>query len=262
MRHVLVESWSRRTSALHRRDPRAKSVAAAVFLVAVATAHSALPALAAAWFMLLAAAIIWARLPLGRTLLRAALVLWFAGVFAILSWMAGDPARALALLLKSYLSALAVLLLVATTPLPVLLNGLARLGAPGFLLMVVQFLYRYLFVIFEEARVMRQAGASRGALGSAAYRLRRSGPAQRTGNTVTARYQRGVGFRAAAGALAALFARSYGRAEEIHHAMLARGFTGEFRTLEPLRFRRADALFMLAAGLAPVVVRLALAGNA
>ncbi len=234
MRHVLVESWSRRTSALHRRDPRAKSAAAVVFLVAVATAHSSLPALAAAWFMLLAAAILWARLPLGRTLLRAAMVLWFAGVFAILSWLAGDPARALALLLKSYLSALAVLLLVGTTPLPVLLDGLERMGAPGFLLMVVQFLYRYLFVIFEEARVMRQAGASRG----------------------------GASFRAAAGALAALFARSYGRAEEIHHAMLARGFAGEFRTLEPLRFRRADALFMLAASLAPVLVRLALAGNA
>ncbi len=36
----------------------------AVFLVAVATAHSALPALAAAWFLLLAAAIVCARLPL------------------------------------------------------------------------------------------------------------------------------------------------------------------------------------------------------
>src|SRR6185437_8497794 len=98
-----------------------------------------------------------ARLPLGQMLLRASSVLWFAGVFALFSWVAGEPGRAAALLLKSYISALAVLLLVATTPMPALLDSLERMGAPAFLLMVVQFLYRYLFVILEEARLMRQA---------------------------------------------------------------------------------------------------------
>jgi cobalt/nickel transport system permease protein len=37
---------------------------------------------------------------------------------------------------------------------------------------------------------------------------------------------------AAAGAVAVLFARSYGRAERIHQAMLARGFQGHFELLE------------------------------
>ena len=65
--------------------------------------------------------------------------------------------------MKSYLSALAVLLLVSTTPLPVLLRGFEMLGAPRFLLMVAQFLYRYLFVISEEAQHMRKAAMARGA---------------------------------------------------------------------------------------------------
>jgi cobalt/nickel transport system permease protein len=234
LRHAALDRWSSGASALHRRDPRAKTVVLVVFLVAVATAHSALPVLAAAWFLLLLAAILCARLPLVPVLLRAGIVLPFAAVFAAFSWFAGDAGRAVALLLKSYLSALAVLLLVATTPLSLELHGLERMGVPRFLLMVIQFLYRYLFVIFEEARIMRQAAASRGS----------------------------ASFRSAAGALAALFARSYGRADRIHSAMLARGFAGELRTLAPLRFHRGDVVFLLAAGLAPVLLRVALGRRA
>ena len=54
-------------------------------------------------------------------LARAGVVLPFTAVFAGISWLAGDPARGAALVMKSYLSALAVLLLVSTTPLPLLL---------------------------------------------------------------------------------------------------------------------------------------------
>ena len=64
-------------------------------------------------------------------------------------------------------------------------------------------------------------------------------------------------FRAAAGALAVLFARSYGRAEEIHRAMLARGFPGHFRTLGTRRFQSADVLFLGLAALAPAALRFA-----
>ena len=85
----------------------------------------------------------------------------FSGVFALISGSPAIRARR-GLLLKSYLSALAVLLLVSTTPLPALLRVLRRYGVPRFLLMVTQFLYRYLFVISEEAQHMRTAAAARG----------------------------------------------------------------------------------------------------
>jgi cobalt/nickel transport system permease protein len=238
LHHVVLERWSRGTSALHRRDPRVKAVATLVFLVVLATAHRQLPWLAAACFVLLCAAVLAARLPLGAAVLRAGIVLSFTAVFAAVSWISGDSARAVSLLLKSYLSALTVLLLVSTTRLSVLLHGMERLGAPRFLLMVAQFLYRYLFVISEEAQHMRAAALARG---SGAGRINRR-----------ARLQ------AAGGAVAALFARSYGRAEEIHRAMLARGFAGEFRTLEPLRLRGADVWFGVAAVLAPILVRIAI----
>jgi cobalt/nickel transport system permease protein len=236
LHHVVVERWSRGSSPLHRRDARAKITALLVFLVVVATAHRDIATLAALLLALLAAAAWRARLPAGGALARAALVLPFTAVFGAVCWLAGDPARGLALVLKSYLSALAVLLLVATTPLPKLLRGLEGMGAPHFLLMVAQFLYRYLFVISEEAQHMRKAAAAR------APGWGRAG--------------RGARFRAAAGALAVLFARSYGHAEEIHRAMLARGFGGVFHPLEAPRFGPRDAAFLACACALPVALRL------
>ena len=50
---MVLERWSRGASPLHRRDPRAKIAALLVFLVVLATAHRALPELAAALALLL-----------------------------------------------------------------------------------------------------------------------------------------------------------------------------------------------------------------
>jgi cobalt/nickel transport system permease protein len=234
--HVELERWSRLESVLHRRDPRAKIAALMVFLVIVATTRHAFLAAGACYFALLIGLLLWARLPFWNALARAAVVLPFTLVFVLISILAGDVERAGLLLGKSYISALAVLTLVSTTPLPQLLRGLEMLGVPRFLLMVAQFLYRYLFVISEEAQHMRVAAASRR----------------------TAVAPRAARFRAAAGALAVLFARSYARAEAIHHAMIARGFQGRFRLLSILRFGWADALFLIAAAALPAAIRVAI----
>jgi cobalt/nickel transport system permease protein len=226
--HVVLDRWSRGASALHRRDARAKTVAVLFLLVALATAHRSFLLLSACYLAILAAAIVEAGLPLGASLKRATAVLPFTIVFAAISLASGEPLRAVALIGKSYLSALAVLLLVSTTPMPELLRGLEGMGVPRYLLMVVQFLYRYLFVISEEAQHMRAAVQSK------------SGSIRRT-------LFHSSKFSAAAGVLGVLFARSYAHAEGIHQAMLARGFQGQFRTLSGSRFAKADAVFLLAA---------------
>lgn len=238
MHHVVLERWSRGGSLLHRRDARAKVAALLLFLVVLATAHRHLLELAAAFALLLIAAIAIAKLPLTGALLRAGVVLPFTLLFGLICCLAGDAARGVAVVLKSYLSALAVLLTVSTTPLPDLLRALESFGAPRFLLMVAQFIYRYLFVISEEAQHMSKAAVSRGAgIGRVAAGGRR--------------------FRAAAGALAVLFARSYGRAEEIHRAMLSRSFPGRFHSLGHRRFQMADAVFLSIAAVTPAAVRIA-----
>jgi cobalt/nickel transport system permease protein len=185
----------------------------------------------------LAILIVAARLPLGGVFLRAAAVLPFSATFAVVSALAGDTARAEALVVKSWLSAVAVLLLAATTPLPRLLAGLESLGVPRFLAVVVQFLYRYLFVISEQAQHMRLAALAR------ASRSRGS-------RRIAAR------FRAAAGAVATLFARSEARAGAIHGAMLARGFAGRIEPLVTARIAVSDVLFLAVGVAAALALRL------
>jgi cobalt/nickel transport system permease protein len=123
------------------------------------------------------------------------LVLPFSATLALIAWFSGDLAKAATLLTKSYLSALAALLFAATTPLPAWTAALRSWRVSPTLISIIQFIYRYLFVIAEEAQTMSTAARARG----------------------------GFRFTAAAGALGVLFARSWHRAEAVHRAMLARG---------------------------------------
>jgi len=234
LHHVRVDQWSRGSSPLHARDPRAKILALVVFLIVLATtpANAAVP-LAIDFALLLAGTMI-AGLPLAGVLLRAMVVLPFSLTFGTLSWLAGDRWRAIGLIEKSYLSAVAILLVIGVTSLPALLTGLERLGAPRMFVLITQFLYRYLFVISEQAQHMRLAAASR--QGDPHLHRKRH-------------------FRAAAGALAVLFARSYYRAEGIHRAMLSRAFTGRFPALDSQNFRPLDAAFAFAISAFLILVR-------
>ncbi len=245
MHHVVLDRWSRGRSPLHDRDARVKLIALLAFLTALATTRHGVPWIAAGYAALLLAGILLARLPLLAVLHRATFVLPFSATFAIASWLSGDVHRAIALLLKSYLSALAVLLLLATTALPELMRALETLHAPRVVALVIQFLYRYLFLISGEAQHMLLAARCRAPL-----------PARR--GALQSR------FHSAAGALGVLFARSFARAEGIQNAMAARGFAGHFPVLNVRKAARmavwTDALFL--AGTLSVVLALRLGARA
>ncbi|MCW5980794.1 MAG: hypothetical protein KIT09_22125 [Bryobacteraceae bacterium] len=223
MHHVVLERWSRGGSFLHARDPRVKILAALAILVAIATTPPQTAAPFAAYAILLIGASAASGLPVSGVLARAAVVLPFSATFAAISWVSGDPERAAALVLKSYLSATAALVLIGTTPMPKLLLGLEKLGAPRMIVLVALFLYRYLFIVSEQAQHMLQAAAARGGLFGKARPLR---------------------FRAAGGAVAVLFGHSYQRAVGIHRAMLSRGFEGRLMPASALALTVTDALFL------------------
>lgn len=187
----------------------AKILATLAALICIATLKSGSATACGLYLALLVAAARAARLPVPELLWSAAAVLPFAVCFAMASALAGDPVRAVWLVIRAYLSSFAALLLIATTPMPDLIAGLEWLRVPRFLLQVMLFLHRYLIVLMKEANAMRQAGSARGgSLGK-------------------------LQFRQAAAAAGVLFARSHARAEAIHRAMLSRGFEGRL----PVRVR-------------------------
>ncbi len=202
-----------------------------ILLISIGTLTDRSPVTCALYLLLLLAVALVARIPLTALIRGAAVVLPFALCFALTSALSGQPARAVMLIVRACLSALAAFLLIATTPMPNLIAGLEWLRAPRFLLQVMQFLYRYLTVLTEEADVMRMAA------------LARAGSI------------RALQFRHASAAAGALFARSWARALAIHRAMLSRGFEGAIPTLRTPRFELRDAAFTAGAAILTLGLR-------
>jgi len=253
---VLLDRWNELESPLHRLDPRSKILAVAALVLFLVLSSRGLAVKIPAVGALLAAMILLSRVPLPYCLKRACLVLPFSlmavGVALLGKWLPGGEGwtgisveTAAGIVGKSYLSALAVLLLVATTRLSELLKALERLRVPGSFLMIVQFLYRYLFVLSEEAQHMSYARQSRSAGRLSGVGILARGLLQVAGRKRQARMPTPRGrLRAAATGLAVLFARSYARAERIHRAMLARGFTGVLPVRHALRWQARDFVFV------------------
>jgi cobalt/nickel transport system permease protein len=232
-----IEHWSRGLSPIHKLHAVTKIVAALTLLVCIATLTERTPSACVAYLLFLGEIVIVSKLPLGHVLMSAAAVLPFAVSFAIVSALSGQPERAVMLVVRGYLSALTALILISTTPAPALFEGLETLRAPRFLIQVMQFLHRYLVVLTEESRTMRDAAASR------------AGSIHTGGG-------RTLELRKAAGALSVLFSRSYNRAEHIHQAMMARGFEGHIPRFQKSRLRPADAFLGVLAAATFVFVRI------
>ena len=118
----------------------------------------------------------------------------------------------LSVLLKSWVSVTAAALLTATTPFTRILEAAAWLRVPRVLIAIVSFMYRYVFVLVDQAQRLLRARAARSAS---------LGP--RSGGSIPWRA------RVAGGMAGSLFIRTYDRSERIYMAMLARGYDGRAR---------------------------------
>jgi cobalt/nickel transport system permease protein len=133
---------------------------------------------------------------------------------------------------KATIGTVSAVLLGTTTSFPDVLHGLERMRVPRLLTVIAAFMYRYLFVIADEARRMRAALAAR------AYRPRHLGQVAALGRMVTG-----------------LFLRSYERGERVYLAMVARGYETTMPRFAVLSFGRADTVFLVALVLALVPLR-------
>jgi cobalt/nickel transport system permease protein len=238
LQHVIHDRWSQGSSLFHLLDARAKLAALLAFLIAVSTTPQNAQAAFGGYALLLVFALLASRAPLSAILWRAFLILPFSATFALVTLLSGNTRAALAFAEKSFLSGLAVVVMMATTPFLQLVAALEWARVPRFLVLVIQFLYRYLFVISTQANQMRMAARSR-------QGLKRAGGAQ---------------FAAAAGAIGVLFARSLERADGVYRAMVARGFQGTLPSQQPFRLRTRDIAICGLCTAACVAVRVWMVG--
>lgn len=144
-------------------------------------------------------------------------VLFHAGAFGI----SGGWISFVSIMFRFALTVSAALILIATTGFNAICMAMERMGVPKAFVVQLLFLYRYIFVLTEEAGRLVRARALRSFGG------------------------RGMGIKVYAHIIGQLLLRTIDRAQRIHLAMLCRGFDGEIRIMRPLKISRKDILFLI-----------------
>ena len=244
-------------SPVHRLDARVKIIMTVAFILCAAlTPPGAWPTFILLFALVLAAEILsevgvgyilkraWlsiffvlAALPLvfsvpGQTILRIPLGGW------VLSASLPGLERFLSIAVKSWISFQAAILLASSTTFPDLMVAMRAVRVPRLLVAIFGLMWRYLFVLADEAiRLMRARQARSG---------HSDQPGLKPGGSIRWRG------RVAGGMVGSLFLRAFERSDRIYMAMLARGYDGEMRG-EPLPVLSRDNWLILICGLIVLV---------
>jgi cobalt/nickel transport system permease protein len=220
-------------SALHALDARVKFLLTVAYILAVGLTPTAAWPIYLLLLSLIVAAAVMAELGPTYALKRALVALPFAlaavpSLFTLagpelFTWQVGSwtltatqPGlqRVASVVLKSWISMQAAVLLTATTEFPDLLVAMRAVRVPRLLVAVFGLMWRYLFVLVDEAiRLTRARDARSGS------------PSGRGGRSAIWRA------RVTGGMAGNLFLRGYERSERIYAAMVARGYDGDVRSL-------------------------------
>lgn len=246
MKHAFIDKYSSLKSPVHSLDPRIKSLIIFSFVVVVVLTPVACLLKFAAYSLFLLVIIAISRVPLLHILKRIATVLPFVFVIVMFipfikegeaagSWSLG-PVKVrvtceglwvmLNVLIKAPLAVAALALLVGTTRFSDLLKGFEKMAVPASMISILSFMYRFVFVLTDDAQRMGRAYMLRNFGG---FRLRK--------------------LRTIGNMIGLLFIRTYERGERIYCAMVLRGYDGSIKTMNELRLRWRDiAALVIAAG--------------
>ncbi len=229
-----LDSLSYRASPVHRIDPRIKTIVTIVYVVTVVSfpryeVSGLLP-----FFIYPVFLISVGNIPPGFVLRKLLLVSPFVVMVGMFNpifdrtpmlelygvEISGGWVSFTSILLKFVLTISTALLLIATTSFTGICEGLGRMGVPQVFVVQLLFLYRYLFVLVEEA-----------------LRMVRARDARSSG-------KRGKGVRVFIHLVGVLLVRTIQRAERIYAAMLSRGYTGRMPLRRTHRIGMKELIFL------------------
>jgi cobalt/nickel transport system permease protein len=254
------DRYLERDSPIHQLDPRLKVVVTAVAILAtvllpdgawLAFLLTWLAVLGVTWLSRLPYRLVWRRSLIIIPFLFAAVTVLFNVPGAIVFSRQLGPftptitdaglIRFASIVVRGWLAVQMAILLTAVTQFPDLMHALTHLHLPMVLVGIISFMYRYLFVLADEAlRLMRARQARSARLpgtgthgGSLAWR------AKVTGHLI-----------------GQLFSRSLERSDRVYNAMLARGYHGRLLTMNPHALTRRDWLMGGTAVLVVILIQL------
>jgi cobalt/nickel transport system permease protein len=241
-----LDTLANQHTAIHSLDPRAKLVTTLTFIGTVISfpryeISGLMP------FLLYPVVMIsLGNLPIGYLLKKVCVALPFAffiGIFnplfdRVIMMQLGPLAISggwlslLSILLRVLTTVLAALILIATTGFTGMCMALEKIGVPKIFVTQLLFMYRYLFVLIDEAARMVRARALRSFDG------------------------KGLGLKVFSSIIGHLLLRTLDRAQRIHLAMLSRGFDGEIRIARSYKIRVREIVFGLGWSSLFIVLRL------
>jgi cobalt/nickel transport system permease protein len=259
----IVDAYQDTGSRLHHMDARVKVVAAIAMILLIGLTPMGAFGAYVGFFALMMLGAVLARVDPWLVMKRSLVVLPFAGaavtlIFTVpgrslgtvplIGWTISEEGviRFVSIVFKSLISVQAAVILMVTTHFTDMLWAMGALRIPRVLVSIISFMYRYMFVLADEALRLTRARDSRSAViaggpgkaPSVVFRARTTG--RMIGN---------------------LFLRSYERSERVYQAMVSRGYQGEIKQLSPPRLGLQDVLLaavpvLLGAGLMGVSVLL------
>lgn len=246
MRHSFLDKYSNLNSFIHELDPRVKIITTLFFLIVVMTTPPVFLWAFLIYFLIELIILIISKIPILFILKRFLIVIpfiLFIVIFApfiskneytgsynlgILRNLGGGFYNINSVLvimnvvLKSFLSIIALILLSSTTPFSQLLLGFRKLKVPSILTDIASFMYRYIFVIVDEVQRMVRARNARN------YRSKWIWQSKVVGSII-----------------ANLFLRSYERGERVYFAMLSRGYNGNLILNYKYKMRWIEWLYLI-----------------
>lgn len=258
-----LDPYVQRTSLIHRLDPRVKLLLTLAFILTVALIPTGVWAVYILLFAILFSVELLSDLGPGYVLKRALLAVPFAlAALPLVFTTPGDPLvvislgpwtlsisqagleRFISIAIKSWISVQAAIVLASSTPFPDLLVAMRAIRIPRLLVAIFGLMWRYLFVLGDEALRLIRARASRSG------RLQGAG-VKNSGSLIWRA-------RVTGGMAGNLFLRALERSDRIYMAMLSRGYDGDVRSM-PLPELRASQWLVLALGLVILASLIALA---
>lgn len=231
-----LDPYQEGSSSIHRIDARVKLVLTIAFILTTALIPIGTWSILFLLLSLIISLIILSGVGVGYVLKRAVLAFPFVLAALPLVFTTSGPQlfsltfgswefivtlpgmeRFISIALKSWISVLAAILLTSTSQFPDILSAMRAVQIPRFLVAIIGLMWRYIFVLGDEALRLLRARAARS--GEADI------PSYRKGGSISWRAQ------TTGGMAGNLFLRSIERSERIYIAMLSRGYDGEIRTM-------------------------------
>jgi len=249
MKHSFIDKYSGLNSLVHKLDPRTKLISSLAFIIAIVMTPASNWKVYAIYLITLLALVYLSRLPFSYVLKRSLLIVPFVFIIAVFvpffkhgqeawsgnigMWHIVVTYQGLNVLInvviRAWLSMICLTILTSTTKFTDMLKGMYLLKVPAVFVQILSFMYRYLFVLVDQAMRMQMARDSRN------FGSNRKLILKTMGNII-----------------GMLFIRSYERGERIYVAMLSRGYNSEIPVVNKLRYRLPDVCF--ASALAVLII--------